>query len=121
MTFGVLKLTICSMFEHKPKEENFLLIKEIETNPTATQRSLSDKLGISLGKINYLLKELVKKGLIEIRNLTGNPNKIKKIHYLLTKEGIEHKVELAQYFLKQKEVEYNLMKQECEQLSGDVK
>lgn len=109
------------MFEHRPKEEKFLLIKEIEANPATTQRSLSDKLGISLGKINYLLKELVKKGLIEIRNLTGNPNKIKKIHYLLTKQGIEHKIELAQYFLKQKELEYNFIKEEYERLSGEVK
>ena len=98
------------------KEENLLIIKEIESKPAVTQRDLSSKLGISLGKINYLLKELIKKGFIEVENFSGNPDKLKKIRYFLTKEGLEHKLELMQHFLKIKEAEYNLMKQDLEQL-----
>ena len=109
------------MNEQALKEENLRIINEIGTNPTITQRTISQKLGISLGKTNYLLKELAKKGLIEVKNFTGNPDKIKKIHYLLTKEGIEHKIELTQHFLKQKEEEYNFIKQEWARVSEDIK
>jgi len=107
---------ICSMNEqHLMKEENLLIIKEIETKPSATQRHLSNKLGISLGKTNYLLRELIKKSIIKVRNLSDNPGKLGKIQYYLTKEGFEHKVQLMQHFLKEKEAEYNQLKKEWEQ------
>ena len=101
--------------QHLMKEENLLIIKEIETKPSATQRHLSSKLGISLGKTNYLLKELIKKSIIKVRNLSDNPGKLGKIQYYLTKEGLEHKIELMQHFLKEKEVKYNQLKNEWEQ------
>lgn len=98
------------------KEENLLIIKEIETKPSATQRHLSSKLGISLGKTNYLLKELIKKGLVKVSNFSDNPGKLGKIQYYLSKEGLEHKIELMRYFLKAKEIEYNQLKNEWEQI-----
>jgi EPS-associated MarR family transcriptional regulator len=109
------------MFEQPPKEEILHIIKEIEIAPEATQRDISDKLGISLGKTNYLLKALIEKGLIKIKRFSTNPGKIQKIHYYLTKEGIETKMRLMQHFLKKKEEEYNLIKQEWEQLNGSDK
>jgi len=97
------------------KEENLLIIKEIETQPSSTQRHLSSKLGISLGKTNYLLKELTKKGFVKVRNFSDNPGKLGKIQYYLTKEGLEHKIQLMQHFLKEKEIEYNQLKNEWKQ------
>ncbi len=105
------------MLEQNPKEEVFFIIKEIQANPATTQRTLSNKLDISLGKTNYLLKELIKKGFIEVRNFSSNPGKFKKIHYILTRKGLEHKIHLMHHFLKIKENEYNLLKQEFEQLA----
>ena len=109
------------MIEQPQKEETLFILKELEANPNATQRHLSTKLGISLGKTNYLLKELIKKGLIKVRNFSDNPGKLNKIHYYLTKEGLEHKVQLMQHFLKEKESEYKQLKNEWEQfvLSGN--
>jgi EPS-associated MarR family transcriptional regulator len=104
------------MFEQDQKEEILHIFREIEASPAINQRALSAKLGISLGKTNYLLKELVKKGLIKVRNFTDNPGKLRKIGYLLTPEGLEHRVKLAQHFLKRKEEEYNRIKNEVEQL-----
>ena len=106
------------MIEQLSKEENLHIIKEIESNPSATQRHLSQKVGISLGKTNYLLKELIKKGIIEVKNFSDNPGKLNKIHYMLTRKGFEHKIELMQYFLKIKEVEYYRLKQEWEALGA---
>jgi len=105
------------MFEHLPlKEENLIIIKEIESNPAATQRDLSKRLSVSLGKVNYLIKELIKKGLIEVKNFSSNPGKLTKVHYHLTKAGLEYKITITQHFLKEKEEEYNHMKQDWEKL-----
>ena len=104
------------MVEQFSKEENLHIIKEIEMHSDVTQRSLSIKLGISLGKTNYLLRALIKKGFIEVHNFSDNNGKLKKIQYLLTKNGIEHKMYLMQLYLKEKEVEYFRIKQEWEQL-----
>jgi len=105
------------MIEQPPKEEILSIIKEIESSPVITQRYISNKLDISLGKTNYLLKELVKKGLIKVKNFSSKPEKMQKIHYYLTKDGLEHKILLMRHFLKKKEEEYNLLKKEWEKLS----
>ena len=99
------------------KEENLIIIKEIEAQPAVTQRHLSNKIGISLGKINYLLNELIKRGMIEVRNFTDNPGKLSKIQYHLTKKGLEYKIYVTQHFLKEKEAEYYKLKEEWEQLA----
>jgi len=95
-----------------PKEEVLNLIKEIEFLPESSQRELSKKLGISLGKTNYLLRELFKEGLIKAKAFSHSKNKLKKVTYFLTQKGIEEKARLTYYFLKRKEEEYNLIKQE---------
>lgn len=104
------------MIEQPPKEELFHIIKAIEADPSSTQRTLSDSVGISLGKTNYLIKELVKKGLVKVRNFSRNPKKLKTINYILTSKGIEERVNLTYHFLQRKEQEYNSLKIEWEKL-----
>jgi len=105
------------MIEQPPKEEVLSLIKAIESRPAITQRDLSKELDVSLGKINYLLNELIKKGFIKIKNFSKNPGKLQKIHYILTKEGFEQKTWLTYHFLKKKETEYNNIRREWENLT----
>lgn len=105
------------MNERFQKEEILFIIKEIENNPASTQRTLSQRLGVSLGKTNYLIKELIKKGFIEAQNFSHNSSKLKKINYILTKQGFEHKIQLMRDFLYIKEVEYNSIKQELERIA----
>ncbi|MBN1871041.1 MAG: MarR family EPS-associated transcriptional regulator [Candidatus Omnitrophica bacterium] len=100
--------------ENTYREETLRLIKEIETNPKLNQRILSQRLNISLGKTNYLLKELVKKGVIKIMSFSRNPKKTRKLKYILTPKGFEQKMMLTYYFLKVKEKEYNNLKKEYE-------
>jgi len=103
-------------FGQSQKEETLFIFKELEANPNTTQRGLSTRLNISLGKTNYLLRELILRGFIKIKNFTGNPGKLRKIHYLLTEKGLEEKFRLIQHFLQIKEVEYNNLKQESDLL-----
>jgi len=102
------------MTEQPQKEETLFIFKELEANPNATQRDLSSRLNISLGKTNYLLRELILKGFIKAKNFTSNPGKLKKIHYFLTEKGLEEKFRLLQHFLHKKEAEYNKLKLEME-------
>jgi EPS-associated MarR family transcriptional regulator len=102
------------MTEQPQKEEVLFIIKELEANPEATQRDLSNSLNISLGKTNYLIRELAMKGLVKAKSFTGNPGKLKKIRYILTEKAIEEKLKLIRHFLQIKKVEYNRLKQEME-------
>ena len=108
------------MFEQTSGEDTLHIIKEIETNPEATQRTISGNLGISLGKTNYLFKELIKKGLIKACNFSKNPEKLKKIRYSLTENGIKERLGLTYHFLKRKEQEYSFMKNEWEHLISNT-
>jgi len=103
---------MCSMIEQPQKEETLFIFKELEANPNVTQRDLASRLGISLGKTNYLLRELILRGFIKAKSFTGNPGKLRKIHYFLTEKGLEEKLRLFKHFLQIKEIEYNKLKQE---------
>ncbi len=105
------------MSEQPKNEETLFIFKELEANPNTTQRDLSSHLNISLGKTNYLLRELIFKGFIKARNFTGNSGKLRKIHYLLTEKGLEEKFRLLKYFLQIKKTEYNNLKKENDLLT----
>lgn len=49
------------MNEHIPKEENLQLMEKIEINSDTTQRTLSSKLSIFLGKTNRVLNALIER------------------------------------------------------------
>jgi Mn-dependent DtxR family transcriptional regulator len=71
------------------KEDALRLLREVEENPSSNQRLLSKRLNISLGKTNYMLKELAKKGLEEKVNLTYHFLKAKEREYRRFKEEYE--------------------------------
>lgn len=87
------------------------ILKNIEN--TSSQKSLADELQISVGKVNYLLKALVEKGLIKAENFFTNKNK-NQYKYLLTKKGFQEKVTLTQNFIERKKREYDKLVIELE-------
>ena len=44
------------------KSDHFEILRKISKKPGTSQRKLSGELGFSLGKLNYCLRELQKKG-----------------------------------------------------------
>lgn len=95
-------------------EVTLQIIKEIERNPQITQRCLSQKLEMSLGKINFLINTLIGKGIIKAKNFKNSKNKFGYM-YLLTPEGIKTKFGLTQKFFEWKLKEYERLKQEIEE------
>ncbi len=102
------------MNEPPVKEDIFNILRVVASRDDLSQRDLSGHLGMSLGKTNYLLRSLAQKGLIKIKNLTVLPHRIKKVQYILTKEGFDEKLKLTYFFLRRKEKEYFDLKRELE-------
>ena len=71
-------------------QDLFNTLRKVGQSPNTSQRELANKLGFSLGKLNYCIFELKKKGLIKIENFKKSKKKIGYI-YLLTPTGISVK------------------------------
>ena len=93
------------------KIDEFNVLRNLNKKPTSTQRELAKDLNLSLGKINYCLKALNKKGLIKLKNFKKNPNKF-TYTYLITPKGISEKTRLTINFMKLKMKEYDELKNE---------
>jgi EPS-associated MarR family transcriptional regulator len=100
-------------------EIQYKLLKVLEENPDVNQRELAARLGISLGKTNYCLRALMKRGWVKMDNFRRNPNKMGYV-YLLTPSGIEEKARFAVRFLRRKQTEFDLLKAEIERLRREV-
>ena len=93
-------------------EEAVLKILRL-TDKVVTQKSIAQEIGYSVGKVNYILKALVDKGLIKVENFANSTQK-KNYKYLLTKQGIEEKIKLAEKFIERKKREYEELQSELE-------
>jgi|TARA_B100002003_G_scaffold78834_1_gene73760 EPS-associated MarR family transcriptional regulator len=93
------------------KQDHFDLLRKIKEKPASTQRELASELGFSLGKLNYCLKSLKKKGHIKLKNFQNNKNKI-NYAYILTPRGLAIKTKLTVNFMKRKMKEYDELAKE---------
>jgi len=91
--------------------DHFEILRKIDKKPEVTQRELASKLGFSLGKLNYCLKALQKKGLVKIKKFKQNPKKL-NYFYIITAAGISEKTKLTINFMKRKMKEYDELKNE---------
>ncbi len=98
----------------KDDPDHFEILRALIKKPRSTQRELAEELGFSLGKLNYCLKALKKKGFIKLKNFAKNPNKL-NYFYVLTPKGIAEKTNLTVNFMKRKIKEYDELKKDLEQ------
>jgi len=98
-------------FRNKNDEEFFAILRTISKKSKLSQRLMAQELGLSLGKLNYCIKELKKKGLIKMRNFKKNKKKT-NYFYILTPKGIASKTNLTINFMKRKMKEYDELKSE---------
>ncbi|CAM8345000.1 MarR_EPS, EPS-associated transcriptional regulator, MarR family [Candidatus Methylopumilus planktonicus] len=99
---------------------HFRVLHLLEEEPSLTQRELAEKLGISLGGVNYCLKSLIDIGHIKAENFKKNPDKSIYL-YLLTPKGIAEKAHLTSGFLKRKMAEYHALKKEIDSIQSKSK
>ncbi len=97
----------------------FRVMRLLEENPDLTQRELAEKLGISVGGLNYCLKALMEKGLVKMKNFANSKNKFGYV-YVLTPTGMAEMAAITQRFLKRKMEEYEALSAEIEALKIDL-
>ena len=86
------------------------MLKIIEDDPEKSQRDIASESGVSIGKVNYILKELTLKGMVKTKRFINSKNK-RAYMYILTPEGVSHRFALTKDFIGRKLKEYEeLMK-----------
>ena len=100
-------------------EEILRIFREIDRSPEMTQRELSSRLGISLGKVNFLINALIGKGFVKVENFRKS-SKSAYLYYL-TPTGMEEKTRTTYRFLRKKIREYERLATEIQQLRKEVK
>jgi len=100
-------------------EHHLKTLKELSKDSALSQRDLSRRLGLSLGRVNYVLNALLDKGLVKAERFKNSKSKLAYM-YILTPEGIKEKVELTYHFLQRKTEEYDSLGIEIEELRREV-
>jgi len=99
-------------------DETLVILREISANPRATQRRMSAQAGVSLAKVNYLLRAMIEKGMIKTENFLTSDHKAAYIYHL-TPAGIEERARMTIRFLQKKSDEYECLKDDLRRLEAD--
>ena len=97
-----------------PKQDHFEVLRRLQKKPKASQRELAEDLGFSLGKLNYCIKALQRKGYVKLQNFKKKDNKIKYLQYVITPRGIAERTKLTISFMRRKMKEYDELKAELD-------
>lgn len=101
------------------EEAHYRLLSLLQDEPHLSQREIAERLGVSLGKVNYCVRALAECGWIKIGNFYRNPNKLAYL-YVLTPKGVAEKALMALRFLSRKEAEHRALVREIEILRQEV-
>lgn len=100
-------------------EHHLKLLKLLSKDNALSQRDLSSRLGLSLGKVNYVLNGLLDQGLLKAEKFKNAKKKLAYMYHL-TPEGASKKLELTYAFLEKKMEEFNSLKMEIEELRREL-
>ena len=91
----------------------------LEEHPDCSQRELSRRMGVSLGKTHYLLRALLEKGWVKAQNFRRSDRKL-RYAYVLTPNGVRERLKLTRSFLARKEREYVELKTQISMLRDEL-
>ncbi len=101
-------------------EMGYKLMRLLESNPELSQRDAARALGISLGRVNYCVQALIRKGWLKATRFRNSENKAAYL-YLLTPRGLEQKASLTLEFLRIKTREYELLRAEIARIRREAR
>ena len=93
------------------QDVTYYLLRALASKSEFTQLDLSRKIGVSVGKVNYVLSDLIRKGIVKMENFKQSKSK-KGYIYLLTPDGIKEKKVITLNFIKRKMDEYERLERE---------
>ena len=100
-------------------ESEYTILKQFLDDPNLTQRQVSEMLGLSLGKTNYVINALIAKGYLKLTNFKRSDNKLGYL-YILTPKGLTQKSTLTKDFLKRKSEEFAKLEAEIKTLRKEL-
>ncbi len=71
------------------------MLDYLDSEKNTSQRTIAEKIGISLGSVNLLLKKMIDKGLVKTERLDA-----RSLRYIVTPKGIVKKMKLAYMYSK---------------------
>jgi MarR family transcriptional regulator, temperature-dependent positive regulator of motility len=98
-------------------EVRYRILKAVEEEPEITQRALAEKLGVSVGKINYCLRALIRKGFLKARNFKNSSRK-RQYMYKLTPRGVRERTRVTIAYLRSKSTEFDEIRAEIDRLEA---
>ena len=101
-------------------EDRMKLMEAIESHPIENQRQLAEIIELSLGKTNYMLRNLIEVGLVKLANFKNSDDKI-GYTYILTPKGLAEKLRITIQFLERKEEEYLMLSEKISNLKDELK
>jgi EPS-associated MarR family transcriptional regulator len=100
-------------------ETGYELMRLLDAQPALSQREAARELGVSLGKLNYCLRALIRKGWLKATRFKNSGNKAAYM-YLLTPRGVEEKATLTLEFLRIKTREYQKLRIEIQRIRREA-
>jgi len=90
-------------------EDHIDLLNTLEKDGNVSQREIAANTGLSIGKVNYIIKALTDIGFIKMNNFKNSNKKIKYV-YILTPKGMKEKARITERFIAKKLQEYDKLK-----------
>jgi len=90
-----------------------------QTGKVINQRTLAQEVGYSVGKVNFVLKGLIEKGLVKVERFINSDKKY-QYRYLLTQKGFKEKVAITERFIARKKKEYDGLQADLEKYRQQV-
>jgi EPS-associated MarR family transcriptional regulator len=97
------------------EETQYRVMRLLEANPEITQRDVARELGVSLGKANYLVRALIRKGWVKATAVKNAQQKA-AYQYSLTRLGQHEKSLLTVRFVATKMREYEGLLAEIDEM-----
>jgi len=93
------------------KKQEYELLNEISQDSLVTQASLSNRLGIAIGSVNWYIKRLIKRGYVKVSHLDRT-----RLKYDLTPEGMSVFTERALQYAKDSLKVYGAFRQQAQSI-----
>jgi EPS-associated MarR family transcriptional regulator len=100
-------------------ESQFKTLRELAKDGTLSQRDLARKMGLSLGRVNYVVNALLEKGYLKAKRFKNSRNKMGYM-YIVTPKGLSTRMTRTYDFLQRKLLEFERLKGEIEVLRKEA-
>lgn len=102
-----------------PEDTRYHLLKLLEGRAEVNQRQLAEAMGVSVGKVHYVLRGLIDKGYVKAFNFKNNKNK-RAYLYTLTPSGLSEKLRITRRYLTRRMREYEHIQTEIAALRVEL-